>query len=583
MKNKTLKRAYDLIKPHQKTIIIVTLISLVITICELIKPYLMKIVIDEYLSAGIFVKAGVTIGMIGAIYIGIVLFGNILNFITKTITNIMGENVVRDLRNRLFRFVEHANVRFYDKTSTGKIFVRITNDVEDIASLFKDVITTSIKDIILIVALLAMMIYLSIQLSMLAFVIIPFILVSSYLISKTLHKVYGISKNIRTSLNTFLAESIYGIKLIKIFDRKKEKQKECNKLTSDLFESRKITGILEGLLPAIMLILQNVGISIIIVAFTNRWFNIVLDVGLIYLFVTYIKQIFDPINNIIENIEVIQESVVSINKIYEMLEKEKYLEELNDGKQLVRVKGKIEFKNVWFAYDKKNWVLKDISFVINPKESVALVGKTGSGKTTITNLINRFYEIQKGEILLDGVNIKEYTLNSLRRKIGIILQEPFIFARSIKDNVRLNSDISDRVVKGALKLSHSQEIIDKLPNGIEEIALESGSSFSSGEKQLISFARIFAHDPKIFILDEATANVDTHTEQLIQKAVDIISKDKTSIFIAHRLSTIVNVDKIFVLDKGVIIEEGNHCKLLKQGGYYAELYNAYYTSLDATN
>lgn len=304
-----------------------------------------------------------------------------------------------------------------------------------------------------------------------------------------------------------------------------------------------------------------------------------MEVGYVYVFITYIKQLFEPITRIIENVEVVEEATVSMDKIYAILDKEEYLEELDEGIELKNVKGKIEFKHVWFAYDDENWVLKDVSFVINPGESAALVGKTGSGKTTITNLINRFYEIQKGEILLDGVNIKNIKKRVLRGYIGIILQDPFIFAKSIKDNVKLNKSMIDEDVMEAIELASAGEFVNNLPNGMEEIAAERGNSYSAGQKQLMAFARIFAHNPEIFILDEATANIDTYTESLIQKSIEILSDKKTSIFIAHRLSTIVNVDKIIVLSEGKIIEEGNHASLVKSGGYYSKLYNAYYESL----
>lgn len=246
---------------------------------------------------------------------------------------------------------------------------------------------------------------------------------------------------------------------------------------------------------------------------------------------------------------------------------------------LKEVKGKIEFKNVWFSYDNENWVLKNVSFTINPGESIAFVGRTGSGKTTITNLINRFYEIQKGEILIDGINIKDINIRSLRQHIGIILQDPFIFAKSIKDNIRLNQPLDDYQVEKAIELSSASEFVNSLPEGMEEISKERGNSYSAGQKQLLAFARIFAHNPDIFILDEATANIDTYTESLIQKSIDKISSEKTSIFIAHRLSTIVNVDKIIVLSNGEIVEEGCHAELVNSGGYYSKLYNSYYESL----
>lgn len=580
MKNKTWQRLYKMLKPQTKSITIITVLAILINIGEVVKPYLIKIVIDDYLELNMYQQGIMTIGKIGAIYIAIVLVGNILNFIVTTATSMMGENVIYSIRNKLYKYVQYANIPFHDRTPAGKLFVRITSDVEDITTLFKDVITTFIKDILMIIAFVIMMLSLNYKLALLALCIVPFVILTSVIITKISNKLQEYSKMVKTKLNTFLAESIYGVKLIKIFNRQYEKQKECERLCTDFWKSRIPLGITEGFLPAIMTILENLGVSIIVWASINHFVGEAIDVGLIYVFITYTKQIFEPINRLVENFETIQEALVSINKIYDILEHKEYLENFETGKTLEDVKGKIEFKNVWFAYEKDNWVLKDISFTIEAGQSVALVGKTGSGKTTITNLINHFYEIQKGEILLDGVNIKEINLRSLREKIGIILQDPFVFARSIKDNIQLNRKFSDEYIMETIELASAEEFVESLPNGIEEISHERGNSYSSGQKQLLAFARIFAHNPSIFILDEATANIDTKTEELIQKSVDKISKEKTSIFIAHRLSTIVNVDKIIVLNQGEIIEEGSHNKLVsKTDGYYSRLYNAYYNGL----
>lgn len=579
MKSKTTNRIIKLLKPKTKPLAIISIISIVITICELVKPYIIKIVIDNYLSLGIYEKGFMTIGILGAIYIGIVLFGNILDFIVTTATTMVGEDVIYSLRNKLYKYIENANVPFHDKTPAGTLFVRVTNDIEDITTLFQDVATTIIKDILLIIVLTAMMIYISVKLSLIYLIILPITVILALIITMAINRLYTYSKNLRTKLNVFLAESIYGLKLIKIFGRQYEKQKECERLTEDFRKSRIKPTLLEGLLPGIMTILENLGIALISWTCINHWLGLTLEVGAIYVFITYTKQIFEPINRIIENIEIVQESIVSIDKVYEILEQKQYLEDFEKGIVLEKVEGKIEFKNVWFAYKDEDWVLKDISFTINPGESVALVGKTGSGKTTITNLINRFYEIQKGEILIDGINIKDINIRSLRKNIGTILQDPFIFAKSIKENIALSKNLSDGEVAEAIRLASADEFVSALPNGIEEIAKERGSSYSAGEKQLLAFARIFAHNPSIFILDEATANIDTNTEQLIQKSIDEISKEKTSIFIAHRLSTIVNVDKIIVLSNGCIVEEGNHHDLVEQGGYYSSLYNSYYESL----
>lgn len=580
MKQKTIERFKKMVKPYKKTILIVTLMALFIDICELVKPYLLEQVMDKYLPEKLYIYNNISITTIAVIYILIVIIGNIVDYINRITTNNMGEKVMYSLRNQLYKYIEKSNVTFHDKTPSGKLYVRVTSDTEDVYALFSEVITTFPKDIIIILGLLTMMIYMSIQLSAINILIIPLLLVVTITISKILKKIFNRSKEYRTVLNTFLAESIYGIKLIKIFNRQKEKQEECEENTKNFRNSLKNIGSFYGLLPGLIDLIENIGISLIVLFCANKWLGVNLEVGVIYLFITYLRKVFEPIDRIIENVEIVQDATSSIDKIYEILEHEEYLEDYDSGIEIKDVKGKIEFKNVWFAYEDENWILKDVSFTINPGESIALVGKTGSGKTTITNLINRFYKIQKGEILLDGVNINDINLKSLRKNIGTILQDPFIFAKSLKDNIKLYSDVSDERINEAVKLASATDFINSQNNGINEISAERGNSYSAGQKQLIAFARIFAQNPSIFILDEATANIDTTTEELIQKSVDKISAEKTSIFIAHRLSTIVNVDKIIVLNKGKILEQGNHSELLQKDGYYAKLYNAYYKSLN---
>ena len=553
MKQKTIERFKKMVKPYKKTILIVTLMALFIDICELVKPYLLEQVMDKYLPEKLYIYNNISITTIAVIYILIVIIGNIVDYINRITTNNMGEKVMYNLRNQLYKYIEKSNVTFHDKTPSGKLYVRVTSDTEDVYALFSEVITTFPKDIIIILGLLTMMIYMSIQLSAINILIIPLLLVVTITISKILKK---------------------------IFNRQKEKQEECEENTKNYRNSSKNIGVLYGLLPGLIDLIENIGISLIVLFCANKWLGVNLEVGVIYLFITYLRKIFEPIDRIIENVEIVQDATSSIDKIYEILEHEEYLEDYDSGIEIKDVKGKIEFKNVWFAYEDENWILKDVSFTINPGESIALVGKTGSGKTTITNLINRFYKIQKGEILLDGVNINDINLKSLRKNIGTILQDPFIFAKSLKDNIKLYSDVSDERINEAVKLASATDFINSQNNGINEISAERGNSYSAGQKQLIAFARIFAQNPSIFILDEATANIDTTTEELIQKSVDKISAEKTSIFIAHRLSTIVNVDKIIVLNKGKILEQGNHSELLQKDGYYAKLYNAYYNSLN---
>ena len=380
MKNKPLNRLYKLLKPKTKSLVIISILAIIINIGEVIKPYLVKIVIDDYLSIGIWQKGAITIGIIGSIYIAIVLIGSFLDFVVSTATTMVGEDVICNLRNKLYKYVMRANIPFHDKTPSGTLFVRITSDVEDITTFFKDVVATIAKDVVMIIALAVMMALLDYKLSILCFAIIPFVVLTSVITTKISKKVREYSKKAKTKVNIFLSESIYGVKIIKLFNRHSEKEKECFDLCNDFYKSRIPTAFTEGLLVAFMVIFENLGVSLIVWICINNFWGISLEIGVIYMFITYLKQIFEPIQRIVENFETIQEALVSINKIYDILEHKEYLEDFESGKELENIKGKIEFKNVWFAYEGEDWVLKNVSFTIEPGQSAAFVGRTGSRK-----------------------------------------------------------------------------------------------------------------------------------------------------------------------------------------------------------
>lgn len=380
MKSKTLSRLYKMLKPKMKSLIIISILAIIINIGEVLKPYLVKVVIDDYLSMGLWQKGMITIGMIGGIYILTILLGCFLDFVVSAATNMVGEDVVCNLRNKLYKYIMKANVSFHDKTPSGTLFVRITSDVEDIITFFKDVVTTLAKDVVMIIALVVMMVSLDYKLSVICLAIIPLVVLTSVVTTKISKKVREYSKKAKTKVNIFLSESIYGVKIIKLFNRQYEKEKECWNLCQDFYKSRVPTVFTEGLLIAFMVIFENLGVSLIVWACVNNFWGISLEIGIIYMFITYLKQIFDPIQRIVENFETIQEAVVSTNKIYDILERKEYLEDFESGKQLENIKGKIEFKNVWFAYEDEDWILKDVSFTIEPGESAAFVGRTGSRK-----------------------------------------------------------------------------------------------------------------------------------------------------------------------------------------------------------
>jgi len=575
---KTLSRIIDITRVHKPIIIRASIIAIIIEIINLIKPYIVKIAIDDYYSFGLMIKNGISVFTLMAIYIALVLVGGTIDFYNRVQTNALGETILEELRKKVYKYSQLTNVTFHNQMPAGKMYARIINDVDDVSAMFKDVIATLFRDLASIIIILTFIFIINWKIGLMLLIILPFTIKTSKLISDQINRIYKASKIVRAKINTFLAESIYGAKVIKIFNIQQEKQKELEDYTLEFKRTRVPASFYEALLPSFIYVLQYLSISVLVYIAALNIFNINLNVGVVYVLVNYITYLYQPINNIVDNIETIQDAVVSINRLYDMIEDTEYIEELNQGKSLKNVIGKLEFRNVWFAYKGENWVLKNISFVIEPGETIALVGKTGAGKTTIINLVNRFYEIQKGEILLDGVNINEYKLKDLRRRVGIVLQDPFIFYGSIKDNVKLHKKISDSKVKEAIRLASAESFVDSQTNGINELAQERGENFSAGQKQLIAFARIFAHNPDIFILDEATANIDTNSERSIQKSINVLSKEKTAIFIAHRLATIVNVDKILVLKDGEIIEEGKHSELLELGGYYSKLYTAYYQS-----
>lgn len=575
---KTLSRIMDITRVHKSTIIRASIIAIIIEIINLIKPYIVKIAIDDYYSFGLMIKNGISVFTLMAIYIALVLIGGAIDFYNRVQTNALGETILEELRKKVYRYSQLTNITFHNQMPAGKMYARIINDVDDVSAMFKDVIATLFRDLASIIIILTFIFIINWKIGLMLLIVLPFTVKTSKLISDQINKIYKASKIVRAKINTFLAESIYGAKVIKIFNIQQEKQKELEDYTLEFKRTRVPASFFEALLPSFIYVLQYLSISVLVYIAALNIFNINLNVGVVYVLVNYITYLYQPINNIVDNIETIQDAVVSINRLYDMIEETEYIEQMNQGKSLKNVIGKLEFRNVWFAYKGENWVLKNISFVIEPGETIALVGKTGAGKTTIINLVNRFYEIQKGEILLDGVNINEYKLKDLRKRVGIVLQDPFIFYGSIKDNVKLHKKITDSKVKEAIRLASAESFVDSQTNGINELAQERGENFSAGQKQLIAFARIFAHNPDIFILDEATANIDTNSERLIQKSINVLSKEKTAIFIAHRLATIVNVDKILVLKDGEVIEEGKHSELLELGGYYSKLYSAYYQS-----
>jgi len=547
------------------------ILVIVINAVVLIKPYIIKHVIDNYIVRDIN-HSGVLWEM-GGLYFALVVIGAVFTYAQNYLLTYIGQKIMFNIRNSLFEHIQNMSMSFFDKNSTGRILTRVTNDVEALNDLFSGVLVNIFRDSVMVAGIVFAMALLDVRLMLISISCIPLIVLATVIYRMAARKNFVKMKGMIARINGFLAENIQGMKLVQIFHREKEKYRELEELDREYFSFSFREIILNSFSRPLVDIINNLTIAVLIYFCTGRILENTLQIGLLYAFITYIKQFFDPISTISEQYTTIQSAVVSSGRIFEILDNSAMQEDIRQGRILEEVRGEIEFKNVWFAYDNEDWILKDLSFKIAPGETVAFVGATGSGKSTIISLLTRFYDIQKGEILLDGVNIREYKLSSLRRQIAVVLQDVFLFSGDILSNIRLNnSEISEEDIEAAARYVNASGFIEHLPGRYSEKVKERGCTFSAGQRQLISFARAVAFKPAILVLDEATANIDTETELVIQNALARITRDRTSIIIAHRLSTIRNAHKIIVIHKGRIREMGTHAGLMEAEGLYSRLY-----------
>ncbi len=559
--------------PYLKYILIAAICVLLVNAAEILKPYILKVVIDDFLISKKPESGLYSIRAMGVSYMLVIGASSFLTVIQVNIMNYAGQEIISTLRKKVFTHIQHFPLSLLDKFSSGRLVTRATNDIEALNEMFTEVLINLFRDVFLIIGIVFIMFRMNAILALIGFAVLPFIVLITFYFKGKIKSNFRVMKSLIGRINGFFAENISGMKLVQIFHIEEEKRSEFQDLNNEYFKSTIFQVKMNSVFRPAIEIFQTLAIAFLIWYGMGKILNYSIELGVLYAFTNYIKQFFEPINDLAENYNTIQSAVVSADRIFELLDQEENLEDLDVGLSVERFGGEIEFKNVWFAYKDEDWVLKDVSFKISQGETAAFVGATGAGKTTIISLISRFYNIQRGEILIDGININDIKLRNLRRNVSVILQDVFLFAGDIKKNIRLNSDISDEEVMNALKLSYADSFIEELPNKIEEPVMERGSTFSAGQRQLLSFARAIAHNPAILVLDEATANIDTKTELLIQKSIENISKNRTTLIIAHRLSTIRNADKIIVLKNGQIMEIGNHMELLDNKGYYYELNN----------
>ena len=558
-------------KPFILLLLASVILAVLVNAAVLARPYIIKLVIDDYIVEGNYDLHN--IWLLGLLYFLMLLLGSGLGYLQTNILTYVGQKIMFNIRNRIFEHIQRMSMAFFDKNSTGRILTRVTNDVEALNELFSGVMVDLIRNFIMLVGIITMMLALDVKLAFVSISCVPIIAGVMTVYRIVARKNFIRMKGLLAKINGFLAENISGMKLVQIFNREKEKYEELRKLDGEFSKCSLREVVLNSFSRPVVDIINNLTIAVLIVFCMGRILEGTLEIGVLFAFIAYIKQFFEPISEISEKYTSIQSAIISSERIFEILDKTDTQEDFSIGKSVGRFKGEIEFENVWFAYEGEDWVLKDVSFRINPGETAAFVGATGSGKSTIISLMARFYDIQKGRILIDGQDIREYGLEDLRRQIAVVLQDVFLFAGDIKSNIRLNNkNIPDEEIEYAARYVSADGFIESLPEKYNEEVKERGCTFSAGQKQLISFARAVAFNPAILVLDEATANIDTGTEKAIQEAMSKISRGRTSVIIAHRLSTIRNADTIMVMHKGKLRETGNHAYLMELGGIYCRLY-----------
>ena len=568
-KKSSTMRLIAYMKPYAHWVIFALLLVLGLTAFDLYRPMLVGDAIDTFGANGDYDVIIAT-----AIKYAVVLALSFAFNIAQTwILQKTGQNIILQMRKDLYRHIQSLGSRYFDITPVGKLVTRVTNDVEALNEMYSGILVQLFRNIVKIVGLAGVMLVLDVRLAAISFVLMPLVIGLTVLCQKIARNIYRLYRTRLTDINTFLSEHLSGMKIIQIFGRQERKFEEFHDKNTKLYKAFYREMLMYAVFRPLIYILSILSLMIVLWFGSRNVFDEIISVGTLYIFSNYIRSFFDPIQELAEQFSTLQSSIASAEKIFTVMDEDEFIPEVENPKQPDKITGKIEFDHVWFAYDGENYVLKDVSFVINPGEKVAFVGATGAGKSSILNLIGRYYDIQKGHIYIDGIDIRQLSKKQLRSAIGQMQQDVFIFEGDVAYNIRLNDDdITDAQVKAAAEYVNASHFIEKLPQGYHEPVTERGATFSAGERQLLSFARTLAHNPSIRVMDEATANIDTETEILIQEALEKLMDGRTTIMVAHRLSTIQHADCIMVMHKGRICERGTHRELLEQDGIYRKLY-----------
>ena len=571
---KILYRFFRYIRPYRFIFSLTILMLLITAALETAGPFILKIAIDKYLTPKNY---NGFLNMVLLFALSIFLqFG--VRYIQQYMTEYMGEKIMYDLRMEIFTHIHKMEMSFFDKNRVGRLMTRVTTDVQTLNEMLSSGVVALFGDIFMIAAIVVVMLNLNAVLSFVTFSVLVFLGAATVVFRQKVRKYFSIIREKISAINSYLQESITGIITIKILNRQKRNNKEFADLNNDYLAEYIKTVFSYAVFFPVVTLIETLAIALIIWFGGGQVIKSVLTLGTLVAFIQYIQKFFHPISDLSEKFGILQEAIAASERIFGLLETSPAIVSPLNARKLPEIKGDISFDNVWFAYNKNNYVLEDISFEVKQGESIAFVGATGSGKTSIINILNRFYDIDKGSIRLDGIDIREFDLQNLRRHVGVVAQDVFLFSGTIIDNIRLgNKEITLERVKDAARFVNADKFIEKLPDKYNQEVKERGQTLSVGQKQLIAFARAIVFNPKVLlVLDEATSSVDTEIEGLIQDALKKVMHGRTSIIIAHRLSTIKNVDRIIVLSKGRIIESGTHKNLLKNKGIYYKLYKYQY-------
>jgi len=571
--SRLMKRLLGYVKPYKRYVFLAIVLNLIVAGLGPLRPYLTKIAIDTDIANGDFR---------GLLFISFLMFvalilQSIIQYGLTYYTQLMGQKIIYDIRVKLFVHIQKMALKFFDNTPVGRLVTRVTNDVEALNSLFSSGIVMIFSDVFILIWILIFMFTLSVKLSLVTLAVLPFLIYATFLFRKKVRIAYRNVRRQLARLNSFMHERITGINIVKLFAKEEEESENFSNINSVYMNAHIKSIFYYALFFPVVEIINSLAVALIIWYGGGKVIQSQITIGVLFAFIQFTEMFFRPIRDLSEKYNILQTALASSERIFKLLDTEITIKNNSTPIKPNKLRGEIEFQNVWFAYEENNYVLQDLSFKINPGKTVAIVGATGSGKTSIINLLLRLYDIQKGTIKIDGIDIKKFDIGTLRQYISVVLQDIFLFGGTIKSNITLdNENISEKAIREAAKSVGIEKLIEKFKNGFNEKVKESGASLSVGEKQLISFARALAYNPAILILDEATSSVDTETEFLIQKAIENMLKNRTSIVIAHRLSTIQKSDKILVMHKGRLREIGNHQELLAKRGIYYKLYQLQY-------